>query len=76
MPRSPNLAILRYITAHARGVHCTRSRDVQKEGGAGVHVYRGRVLTGSWMLKMGYASVLVILALCSVTDTFGRSGKK
>ena len=33
------------------------------------------MLKGSWVLKMGYTSVFVILALCSVTDTFGRSGK-
>ena len=39
-----------------------------------MNVYRGRMLSGSWVLKMGYTSVLVILALCSVTDSFGRSG--
>ena len=50
---------------------------MKKEGGAGVHVqgYREPMLTGSWVLEMGYTSAFVILVVCFVTDTFGRSGK-
>ena len=54
-------------------MHCKKEVGLEPESSC-VNVYRGRMLSGSWVLKMGYTSVLVILALCSVTDSFGRSG--